>query len=90
MVYMRPTDEALVTRDYGGEGKALSLSKASLGTFVYHLLRLGGRIVDTHTMNPKYDRSYVQMSIVLPQGRRAELQEASGIALELPSVMKPA
>lgn len=85
-----PNEEALVTRDYGGEGKALSMSKANLGQFVYHLLKLGGRITGSFAMNAKYDRSYVQFSIVLPKGRREKLTELTGIALEEPSYLKPA
>ena len=85
-----PGFEVWVTRDYGGEGKALNMSKATLGTFVYHLLRLGGKITSTHVMAPEYDRSYVQMAIALPTGKREQLQTASGIALESPSYLVPA
>jgi hypothetical protein len=53
---MRPGHEGWITRDYGGEGRALTLSKANLGNFVYHLLRLGGDILGTwdyssHSLN---------------------------------------
>ena len=79
--------EALVTRDYGGEGKSLTLSKSNLGNFVYHLLKLGGYITNTHTLAPEYNRSYVQMSIMLPEGKREELTKLTGITLELPSTI---
>lgn len=82
--------EHWVTRDYGGDGKALNLSKSCLGTFVYHLFRLGGNITSTYVMNNKFDRSYVQMAISLPDGRSAELTAATGIVLEKPSALTPA
>lgn len=85
-----PNEEALVTRDYGGEGKALTMSKTTLGQFTHHLLKLGGRITGTFVMNAAYDRSYVQFAIVLPKGRRDRLTELTGIALEEPSHLKPA
>lgn len=85
-----PNEEALVTRDYGGEGRALSMSKAQLGLFTYHLLRLGGRITSTYAMRPDMDRTYVQFAIVLPKGRGAKLTELTGVALEQPSMLVPA
>ena len=85
-----PGEEAWVTRDYGAEGKALSMSKTVLGSFVYHLLRLGGRITSTYAMRGDMDRTYVQFAVVLPEGRADELTEASGIVLEKPSTLVPA
>ena len=85
----RPGMECWVTRDYGRDGKALHLSKAALGSFVYHLLRLGGDISGTHCLGTQYDRSYVQMAIQLPTGKRDELQVASGITLESPPRLAP-
>lgn len=87
---MKPGYEAWVTRDYGSKGKALILSKSRLGLFVYHVLRMGGEITSVYAMNPNYDRSYVQMAITLPIGRRKELQDVSGIVLESVPVLKPA
>lgn len=87
---MYPGHEDWVTRDYGGEGKALSMSKEALGTFVYHLLRCGGRIESTYAMAPEHARSYVQFSITLPNGRKEELEKITGIALERPSHLTPA
>ena len=85
-----PGEESWVTRDYGSEGRALSMSKTVLGTFVYHLLRMGGRITSTYAMHGDMDRTYVQFAVVLPAGRAGELTEASGIALEKPSTLVPA
>ena len=82
--------EAWLTRDYGGQGKALSMSKKVLGDFVYHLLRLGGEITSTHAMRPDLDRTYVQFGIRLPKGRKEALEGASGIALEAPNFLVPA
>ncbi len=87
---MYPGHEDWVTRDYGGEGKALTMSKEVLGTFVFHLLRCGGRIESTHAMAPEHARSYVQFSITLPKGRKAELEGLTGITLERPSHLTPA
>ena len=85
-----PHEEAWVTRDYGGDGKALSMSKATLGLFVFHLLRLNGRITSTYAMRPDMDRTYVQFAIVLPKGRAERLTELTGVALERPSHLVPA
>lgn len=81
----RPGMESWVTRDYGGTGKALVMSKAVLGLFVYHLLRLGGGIESTYALRGDCDRSYVQFAIYIPAGKAEELQSATGIALERPS-----
>jgi hypothetical protein len=86
-----PGTELWATRDYGGGvGEALSLSKASLGNFFHALLRMGGSIQSTHCLNHKYDRSYVQAMVVIPAGKRAELEAETGIGLERPSYLKPA
>ena len=82
--------ESWVTRDYGSEGKGLCLSKSRLGNFVFHLLRMGGRITSTYTMNPEYPRCYVQMSVVLPEGKSQELQNITGVKLEKVSRLIPA
>jgi len=85
-----PNEEAWVTRDYGGEGRGLSMSKSALGLFAFHVLRLRGRITSTYAMRPDMDRTYVQFAIVLPKGRAAELTELTGVALEKPSTLVPA
>lgn len=87
---MWPGHEAWVTRDYGGEGKALTLSKERLGLFAFHLLSLGGHIHSTYVMNARYPRSYVQFGISLPPGKKEELERLTGITLEQPSVLTPA
>lgn len=87
---MWPGHEDWVTRDYGGQGKALSMSKEVLGNFVYHLLRCGGRIESSYAMAPEHARSYVQFSITLPKGRKEELERLTGVALERPSHLTPA
>jgi hypothetical protein len=83
-----PGTECWVTRDYGREGKSLCMSKATLGEFVFHLMRLGGSISSTYAMAPQYPRSYVQMAITLPAGCAADLEAASGVALECPRELK--
>jgi hypothetical protein len=87
----RPGTELCSTRDYGGGFRdALSLSKASLGTFVYHLLRMGGTIESIYCLNHKYDRSYIQAMVVIPAGKRAELETATSVGLERPGRLVPA
>lgn len=80
-------NERWITRDYGGEGKGLSMSKDVLGRFVYELLRHGGSITSTYAM-AQAPRSYVQFAIALPAGRREALQSVSGITLERPPTWK--
>ena len=75
---------AWVTAEYG-MAKVLNLSKTKLGLFVYHLLRLGGTIRSTHVLNHRYDRSYVQMAVTLPKGKMEELQNLTGVELEVPT-----
>lgn len=82
--------ESWVTRDYGGEGKALTLSRSPLGEFMYHLLRMGGEVTSTYALNPSYERSYLQFSITLPAGRKEEFEKVSGFALEKPPHLHPA
>jgi hypothetical protein len=84
---MRAGQEFWVTRDYGGEGKALNLSKARLGEFMYHLLKMGGRVTDIHVMNAEYDRCYCQAAISLPAGQKEEFERISGFILEKPPVL---
>lgn len=79
-------NEHWFTRDYGGEGKALCLSKATLGLFVYELLKLGGGITSTYAMG-KSPRAYVQMVIYLPTGKKTELEGLTGVTLEVPSTL---
>ncbi len=82
-----PGHEAWLTRDYGGEGKALSLTQASLGTFVFHCLNLGGHITGGSAFAPGVPRSYVQLAISLPAGKREALEGLSGITLEAPTAL---
>jgi hypothetical protein len=76
-----------VTRDYGGEGKAVTLSKNSMGEFLYWLSKLGGNITSTWIMNKEYDKSYCQFGIQLPEGKEAEFTEKSGFVLETPAAL---
>lgn len=82
--------EDWVTRDYGGDGKAVSLSKSCLGDFVMAVMVHGGRITSSYCMNAKYPRSYCQFSIELPKGKKDEFERASGFALEKPPYLVPA
>lgn len=82
-----PGHEAWLTHDYGGDGKKLRLSKASLGNFVYHCLKLGGHIMSGSAFSPDVDGCYVQLGISLPKGKRAELERLSGIRLDPPTAI---
>lgn len=79
--------EAWQTRDYGREGKAVSMSRKGLGDFLYHLLRHKGEITSTYAMQPTMDRTYVQFAIILPKGRKEAFEEASGFTLEPVAVL---
>ena len=76
-----PGHENWCTRDYGGEGKAVSLSKRDLGEFFFHLLRFGGTIYQSYAM-AKSPRAYCQFAITLPKGRKEDFERASGFTLE--------
>ncbi len=85
-----PGHEAWLTHDYGGDGKKLRLSEASLGNFVYHCLNLGGHITGGSAFAPGIRRSYVQLAISLPKGKRGELERLTGIRLDPPTTLAPA
>ena len=82
--------EIWVTRDYGGEGKAVSLSKRALGEFFFHLFSMRGVVKSTHCMNPQYHGSYMQIMIELPAGMKDEFETVSGFTLEKPVTLVPA
>lgn len=73
--------EYWVTKGFMGEGKGLNLSKSSLGNFVYALLTLDGAIHCTHSLG-RDPRSYVQMSISLPEGNAEKLTLITGVLLK--------
>ena len=81
---MRHGYEQWVTRDYGSDGKGLSLSKANLGEFMVSLIKFGGDIHGIHSMSRTYPRSYVQASISLPIGVSEKFTEETGFVLERP------
>ena len=83
-----PGHLAWVPRDYGGQGKALFMSKAKLGEFVFHLLLLDGTITGTFVLNRRARHAYVQMVVTLPEGAERALTEATGITLEPVPVLK--
>lgn len=78
------------TADYGAvDSRKPNLTKARLGEFLYHLCKAGGEIYSTYVMNARYNKSYVQFAIKLPEGRRKEFEEESGFPLEPVSVLTP-
>ena len=83
-----PGHEAWITHDYGGDGKKLRLSKASLGNFMYHCLKLGGHVMNGSAF-ATVDGAYVQLGISLPKGKREELERLSGITLDPPTELSP-
>lgn len=84
-----PGMEGWVTRDYGGAGKGLSLTRKRLGEFMFHLLRMRGTVTSSYAMSDM-EGSYVQVFFWLPEGKRAELEAASGITIEAPVYLVPA
>lgn len=87
---MHPGHEAWITHDYGGKERKLRLSKASLGNFLYHCLRLGGHVTSGNAFAPDVDGCYVQLGITLPKGKREDLERLSGIKLDPPTQLTPA
>lgn len=77
-----------VTRDYGGDGKALSMSRARLGLFVESVLRNKGNITSFWAMGPSYPRSYVQAVVWLTPEACDKVREETGIGLEMPPRIK--
>ena len=77
-------EEYWVTRDYGREGKAVNMSKASLGDFMLAVFKHDGRVTSSYCMNAKYPRSYCQFGIALPVGKKEEFEADSGFTLEAP------
>ena len=84
---MYPGHEGWVTRDYGGDGKAVSLSKSVLGEFLYWVLQYNGQITSSYAM-AKMPRSYCQFALTLPIGRKEDFERDSGFTLEKPAVLK--
>ena len=68
--------------DYG-----LSLSKAKLGLFMYHLLKMNGGVCDIYCMNPKYDRACVNMSVCIHPDDKSKLEELTKVKLIDPPVI---
>lgn len=78
------------TRDYSGEGKAVSLRKTVLAEFMYNLLRFGGNVKDVFVMSKDYHGSYIEMLVEFPEGKGEEFMKATGFTLREPSYLKPA
>jgi hypothetical protein len=82
--------EGWVTRDYGRDGKAVTMSRTRLGDFVWWVLHYEGQITSCYAMNPAYPRSYCQFAITLPAGKKEAFERDSGFTLEKPPVLVPA
>ena len=70
------------TPDYGSEGKKLNLSKASMGLFLYSLMKCDGEIGSVYVMNRNYERSYSQASIKIHPNKIKDFEEMTGMKLE--------
>ncbi len=73
--------EAWCTRDYGGEGKAVTFSKAQLGEFLWWVLKYQGQITQCWAMGT-IPRAYCQFCLTLPIGKKEAFEQDSGFALE--------
>lgn len=82
--------EYWVTRDYGRDGKAVTLNRFRLGDFFYHLIKFKGEVKDIYTMRTDVDDSYIQVLIELPEGVKDKFVEVSGFSLEKPPTFSPA
>lgn len=76
-----------VTRDYGGDGKALTISKARLGIFFESLLRHRGDVAQVHAIQPQ-PRSYVQALVRLTVSGKEAVERETGITLSPPPVVR--
>jgi len=86
---MQHGHEAWSTRDYGGEGKAVTLSKAQLGEFLWWVLKYQGQIYQSWAMALE-PRAYCQFTLTLPIGKKEAFERDSGFTLERVSELKPA
>ena len=68
--------------------KTVSLSKSSLGTFTYEVLRRGGDIYSWFVMWPKDDRSAVFPMVKLTLVDRDDMVQQTGFVLNPPAVVK--
>lgn len=76
-----------VTRDYGGEGKALTVSKTRLGLFFEALLRHHGDVSQLFAMGTG-PRNYVQASVRLTVSGKEAVERETGITLSPPPVVR--
>ncbi|WP_207183951.1 hypothetical protein [Methylobacterium indicum] len=63
------------------EGRRLTLSKASLGEFVFEILSRGGEIMQLWPFAPKWKRSPVYPVVAMTPKMRDEFVEATGFLL---------
>ena len=63
------------------EGRRLTLSKASLGEFVFEVLNCGGEIMQLWPFAPKWKRSPVYPVVAMTPKMRDEFVEATGFLL---------
>ena len=78
---MQHGHEAWCTRDYGGEGKAVTFSKAQLGEFLWWVLKYQGQIYQSWAMGFG-PRNYCQFALTLPVGKKEAFERDSGFTLE--------
>lgn len=64
--------------------KALNLSKASLGNFCYHALKLNIQIGNFWAFNSKYDRSWVGVTIKATKEQKEALETITKFKFNLP------
>lgn len=86
---MQHGHEAWCTRDYGGDGRAVTLSKAVLGEFLWWVLNYHGHITQCWAMG-LMPRSYCQFCLTLPAGKKEAFERDSGFTLEKIPELRPA
>lgn len=60
------------------EGRRLTLSKASLGEFVYEVLKAGGEIAQLWAFNATFDRSQVLPVVAMTPAMRDAFEAKTG------------
>jgi len=61
-----------------------NLSKASLGDFLYRVLKEGGEISQIWPFNPRYDRSPVYFVVKLTEEAKLKIEKETKIRFKLP------
>lgn len=65
-----------------------NLSKASLGMFFYHVLKVGGHIGEVWPFNHKYERSSVFISVFMTDEMKGQVEAQTKFRFRPPPTIK--